>query len=182
MKETELERLRRAVLARHQELMAQEEERTEVEATLDALNEVTAVPRAEIEALARQILGPQGPEPQVDEVAQFLAQEAYFPPEVRRALLEFEPPWQEEFLAQYTLASKNRGAAFLFALMPPPLSAHYLYLGRWWIQIPYSLSLGGCLLWWMVDLFRTGSLTYQANRDMARKLYRKLLKSPPGRS
>ena len=104
---------------------------------------------------------------------------AFFPPEVRQALIRLEGPLQEEFLAQYALESKSRLATFLFALLPPPLSAHYLYLGRWWVQVPYFLTLGGCFLWWLVDLFRTNGLTYRANREIARRIYRKLLKSPP---
>ncbi|MDT8447132.1 MAG: TM2 domain-containing protein [bacterium] len=170
----QLEDLREAVLARHQELMARSEAQSDLKASIDALEEVTQVPRTEIEALAARIFGRCNLPEHNSPLEQMLGGEAFFPPEVREALRQLPAADQEEFLVLYRLNAKGRGLAFFFALLPPPLSAHYLYLGRWWLQIPYSLTLGGCFLWWLVDLFRVSSMTYQANRQLARRLWRQL--------
>ena len=166
------EQLRTLVLKRHQEILAAQEQEDELDANIDALDELTAVPKTEIQAFADQLFSESSTAQ--EPVLAFLQTEAYFPPELRDGLSRLSPLQQEEFLSRYSLLAKRTGLSYLFALLPPPFSAHYLYLGRWWMQIPFFFTCGGFYLWWLVDLFQIKKQTYLANRQIARRLYKQV--------
>jgi len=43
------------------------------------------------------------------------------------------------------------------------LGSHYLYLGRPFTQLLFWATLGGLLLWWLVDFFRLPAMVWQRN-------------------
>jgi TM2 domain-containing membrane protein YozV len=50
------------------------------------------------------------------------------------------------------------------------LGSHYLYLGRPFTQLFFWLTLGGLLLWWLIDFFRLPAMIEKQNRRETEKM------------
>lgn len=64
---------------------------------------------------------------------------------------------------------KNTGLAYLFLFI---LGAHYAYMGKWFVQILFWITLGGFLIWWFIDLFRIPSMVNNHNSKIYHHLER----------
>lgn len=62
---------------------------------------------------------------------------------------------------------KSTGTAYLFFLF---LGAHYAYLGKWGMQFLYWITLGGFLVWMIIDLFTLPSKVANHNAEIFRKI------------
>jgi hypothetical protein len=62
---------------------------------------------------------------------------------------------------QFGASRKKKRSAYLAWLC---LGSHYRYLGRPAVQALFWLSLGGLLLWWVIDFFRLPRLVARENR------------------
>jgi TM2 domain-containing membrane protein YozV len=67
----------------------------------------------------------------------------------------------------YKRRHKSLSTAYVLWLL---LGFHYVYLGRAGTQIIFSLTLGGLLVWWLLDLFRLPGMLRTYNEDVARDL------------
>lgn len=84
---------------------------------------------------------------------------------------------QHQFLEEYQRRKKSLGFAFFLWLL---LGWHYAYLGKWGVMVLFWLTLGGLLLWWLIDFFRLSSLVENYNKDIALDILRtQRLIAPP---
>lgn len=45
-------------------------------------------------------------------------------------------------------------------------TTHYAFLGKWQMQFLFWLSLGGCFIWWIIDIFRIKKIVNNANVEL----------------
>ena len=50
------------------------------------------------------------------------------------------------------------------------LGAHYAYLGKWFIQLIYWLTLGGLGVWAFIDIFRISGMVKRYNAPLFNQL------------
>ena len=62
---------------------------------------------------------------------------------------------------------KSTGTDYLFWFL---LGAHYAYLGRWGIQILYWITLGGFLIWALIDLFTLSGKVNEFNASIFQQI------------
>ena len=173
-----LDKIRERVLERERELQLEQDKDANLEATLQALEEITEVPREEMERIAEEIKASYE-EPQSKDRAVTLLPvpfEDTLPATVREAVSKLPPVLREEFYEEYALAERKTGLSYLFWLIPPPFSCHYLYNNRILTQILYFLTCGGIFIWWIVDFFRIPQIVKEENRKTARKNLKKMMK------
>ena len=68
---------------------------------------------------------------------------------------------QNKFQELYSESKRSLSLAYICLIFFP--STHYAFLGRWQMQILFWLTLGGGLVWWIVDLFRLSTMVNQTN-------------------
>ncbi len=174
-----LDKIREQVLQREKEIQFKQDKENSLEATLQALEEVTEVPRDEMVRIANEIRASYEEDPgavKTDPSCLHLVKQAQLPATVREAVSSLPPVLQDEFYEEYALVEKRVGLSYLFLLIPPPLSCHYLYNNRIFLQILYTLTFGGALMWWLVDFKRIRQIVQDENRKTARKLLKKMMK------
>ena len=81
------------------------------------------------------------------------------------------PEHQGSFIEEFKRKKKSVAAAYVLWLL---LGVHYGYLGKWWIQLLYWFTLGGLLIWAIVDIFRIPSMVRNYNKDVAIDVFRDL--------
>lgn len=91
------------------------------------------------------------------------------PAVVRNSLAEMLATRQEEFMEEYTRRAKTAAPAYILWLL---LGFHYIYLGKWGLQILFWLTWGGLGIWWIVDVFRIPSMVRDHNKDVATDVMR----------
>ncbi len=164
-----LNKIRERVLDREKELRNQENKEASIEATLQALEEITEVPREEMERISAEIRSSyEQPETEKNElVPTYTNLEDELPATVREALSKLPPVLKNEFYEEYRIQNRQVGISYLLWLIPPPFSCHYLYIRRRFTQILYFMTFGGAFLWWIVDLFRIPKIVEEDNRKTA---------------
>jgi len=90
-----------------------------------------------------------------------------FPRSLRPMLDVLPYEAQRSLLTDYRKRRKSLLFAYLAWLL---LGWHYLYLRRVGLQFAFWLTLGGLLVWWLVDLFRVMPMVNRLNEDSARDL------------
>ena len=170
-----LDLIREKVFEREKEIKKEEELDLSFQATMDALEQITQVPRSEIEEIAQQIkMGSKTQDKSQKSKPDKLSSQ--LPTTVQKALTDLPKDLAEEFIEEYLLKRKKTGLAYLFLLIPPPFSGHYLYLQKPFTHIIYFLSIGGFFMWWLLDFFRLPSMVIEHNRKNARVILRKIMK------
>lgn len=86
------------------------------------------------------------------------------PAMVRNELDSLPAQKQEKFFEEYRRRAKSSGPAYVLCVL---VGGHYFYLGKWGVQILFWLTVGGLLVWWLVDLFRIPAMIRDHNRDVA---------------
>lgn len=177
-----LDKIRERVFEREKELKKAGNEEDDLQATLQALEEITEVPREEMEHIAREIRKSYQLKELDKEMESLPAltekiSTEEFPASVRDALVQLPPLYRDEFLEEYQLRRHRSKTAYLLCLIPPPLSMQNLYNGRILLQILYTLTFGGFLVWWLRDLFLIPTMTRQYNRNLSRKVLEKTLRN-----
>lgn len=80
-------------------------------------------------------------------------------------------PYEEErYLAKHLPAKKKY---FKKALLAWCVGCHYFYFGKKWTNLLYLLTLGGCLVWMLIDLYRLPGMVDDANEKLALDTYKK---------
>lgn len=92
------------------------------------------------------------------------------PAMVRNEVVKLSAQKQEEFVEEYKRKAKSRGIAYILWL----IGFHYLYVRKWGTQILFWITAGGLLIWWFIDLFRTGGIVRDYNKDVATDILRNL--------
>ncbi|MDH5559878.1 MAG: TM2 domain-containing protein [Deltaproteobacteria bacterium] len=177
-----LDLVREKVLERERELKEREDLDSGFKATLDALEQITQVPRKEIEKIAEDIrrkrINPQKdtqdiPGPSGTENPYF---KRTMHPAAKEALLLLPQDLIEEYIDEYLIFRKKISIGYLFWLIPPPFTCHYFYLNKPLSQIFYSLTFGGFFFWWVVDLFRLPFVVIDQNQKIAHRILKKLIR------
>jgi len=173
-----LDEIRERVLEREHELRLKEDKEASIQATLQALEEITEVPREEMDRIAEEIRASHStPETVIADYPEKLRQPLDdLPATVKEALSKLPPVLKDEFREEYQLQFRSLSISYLLWLIPPPLSCHYLYSRRVFSQILFSLTCGGLFLWWLVDIFRMPQIVADENRKSARRILKKLLR------
>ncbi len=173
-----LDEIRERVLERERELRLKEDKEASIEATLQALEEITEVPRAEMERIADEIRATHDiPETSSVEYPQLLPlPQDDLPATVREALSKLPPVLRDEFQEEYQIQFRSLAVSYLLWLIPPPFSCHYFYTKRIFKQVLFTLTCGGVFIWWLVDIFRMPQIVAEENRKSARKILKKLFR------
>jgi len=79
---------------------------------------------------------------------------------------------QMKFMNNYNLRKRSLKLAFVCLLFFP--GTHYAFLGKWQLQILFWLTLGGGLVWWLVDFFRLKQIVKHSNHNIQREIVRDL--------
>jgi len=85
------------------------------------------------------------------------------PAGVKAAQAKLDPKLQEAFARDYARRRKSLLIAYLLCL----LGWHYLYLGKISLQFAFWITLGGFLVWGLVDLFRLPGMVARRNEETA---------------
>lgn len=93
------------------------------------------------------------------------------PASVRQDVMALPAETRERFLARYQRRARSTGAAYFVCLL---VGGQYAYVGRWGVQLLFWVSLGGLLIWWVVDLFRVAGMVRRHNERVARDILRAL--------
>lgn len=92
------------------------------------------------------------------------------PSMVRNELMQLSAQKQDEFVEEYKRKAKSKGIAYVLWLF----GFHYLYLGKWGVQLLFWLTLGGFFIWWLIDIVRTSTMIDDHNKDIAVDILRNL--------
>jgi len=82
---------------------------------------------------------------------------------IQNKISKMEPDLQEAFYQEYNKRSKSKTLALILAIS----GIHYLYFKKWFLLILFLGTGGGFFIWWLIDIFRVGSLTDQYNQSAA---------------
>jgi len=93
------------------------------------------------------------------------------PAMVRHELVKLPPQKQDEFVEEYRRKAKSIAPAYILWLL---LGWHYVYFGKWGMQILFWLTAGGLLFWWIIDAFRIPAMKRNHNKDVATDVLRDL--------
>ena len=91
------------------------------------------------------------------------------PTMVSSKLAQMTPEEQLHFLEEYHRQTKSIGMGYLAMFTG---GWHYGYMNKWGMQFLYWFTLGGCLIWILMDLIRMSSLIKDYNKDVAIKVMR----------
>ena len=76
---------------------------------------------------------------------------------------KLDPAAQQAFELDYTARKKSLLIAYLLCL----IGWHYLYLGKFGLQFLFWITLGGFLVWGLVDLLRLPGMVRRQNEEIA---------------
>ena len=93
------------------------------------------------------------------------------PAAVRDRVAALPEQQRQEFVEAYNRTARSTATAYFLYLL---VGAHYAYVGRRGIQIVFWVTLGGLLVWWVVDLFRIPAMIRRYNEEVARDIMRRL--------
>jgi len=93
------------------------------------------------------------------------------PPAVRGKVAALPAQRRHEFAEAYNRTARSTAAAYFLCLL---VGAHYAYVGRRGIQIVFWVTLGGLMIWWVVDLFRIPVMIRRYNEEVAKDILRRL--------
>ena len=93
------------------------------------------------------------------------------PSAVRDRVAALPEQRQHEFVGAYNRQARSTATAYFLCLL---VGAHYAYVGRRGIQIVFWVTLGGLLIWWVVDLFRIPAMIRRYNEEVATNIMRRL--------
>lgn len=80
-------------------------------------------------------------------------------------------PYEEErYLAKHL---PERKKCFKKAMLAWIVGCHYFFFGKAWTNVFYLLTLGGCLVWMLIDLYRLPVMVDDANEEIAIDTYKK---------
>ena len=74
------------------------------------------------------------------------------------------------FMSQYNSEKKDRTTALILGVVLGHLGVDRFYLGDSGLGALKLLTLGGCLIWWLIDLFTVSSRADDYNRQKAQDI------------
>ena len=74
------------------------------------------------------------------------------------------------FMSQYNSEKKDRTTVLILAVLLGELGVDRFYLGDSAMGAIKLLSLGGCFIWWLIDLFTAASRADDYNRQKAQEI------------
>jgi uncharacterized protein with NAD-binding domain and iron-sulfur cluster len=77
---------------------------------------------------------------------------------------------QLQFKELYESKKRSLFLAYVCLLCFP--GTHYAFFGKWQLQVLYWLTIGGGLIWWIVDIFRLKQLVNQNNIFVQQQILR----------
>ncbi len=89
------------------------------------------------------------------------------PARVREELAALPGPKREAFHEAYRQQARSAPTAYALCLL---VGGQYGYVGRWGLQILFWVTLGGLMVWWIVDLFRIPGMVRRYNERVAHEI------------
>lgn len=83
---------------------------------------------------------------------------------VKAELAKMPPEKQGIFMEEFRKEQKSMGLAYFLWFI---LGVHYVYLGKIGWQLVYWFTVGGALIWMIVDLFRIPAMVGNHNKDVS---------------
>ena len=74
------------------------------------------------------------------------------------------------FMSQYNSEKKDRSTVLILAVLLGNLGVDRFYLGDSAMGALKLLTLGGCFIWWLIDLFSASSRADDYNRQKAQDI------------
>ena len=93
------------------------------------------------------------------------------PSMVKAEIVKMSADKQGQFIDEFRRKSKSVGMAYLLWFI---IGLHYIYLDKLGLQLFYWVTLGGFLIWMLIDLFRMPGMVRDYNRDVAMDVFRDL--------
>ncbi len=93
------------------------------------------------------------------------------PADVRADIANFPPEAQTAFFEDYNRKEKSISLAYVFHLVA---GLAYAYEGKWIKQILFWITFYGFGVWWVVQLFRLPGSIKKTNKEIARKISRRI--------
>ncbi len=93
------------------------------------------------------------------------------PTVIKNELSKLTPENQKEFIDEFKRKMKSIPLSYIFWIL---FGSHYIYLGKWLTQIIFWLTIGGLLIWWLIDIFRIPLMVIDLNKDIAIEVFKEL--------
>jgi hypothetical protein len=87
----------------------------------------------------------------------------YLPLSVKTAYNNLTDEQKIFFIEGYERRRRSPSTTQILAI----LSLHYIYLKRYGTFAIFVCTLGGCLIWWVYDIYRASDLADRANCEMS---------------
>lgn len=177
-----LDEIRKKVLQRDKQLREKEEQKSDLEATIEALEEITDVPREEIEQIVREVSNLEEKRESKERMESIPSttlpalRRENLPTSILDSVNELPEVLQQEFLQEYQYRNRWISLGYLSMLIPPFIGVHYLYLRRFFLQILFWITGGGFGIWWLIDIFRMPEMVMKENGKIAEKILKKIQK------
>ena len=94
-----------------------------------------------------------------------------YPPLVQTALAKMSDTEKLTFETEYAKQKKSPGLYVALAILFP---IHLALLGKWGLQILFTCTFGGVLVWWIIEWFRVSKRVQEYNEEKALEIARYL--------
>lgn len=97
---------------------------------------------------------------------------SHLPQAVYSKVAGMEPLAQAGFVDEYNRQKKSIGVAYIFWFLGSILGLHYLYFKKPLLFFLFLFTMGGFIIWWLIDLFRIPSVIREHNKTIALNVLR----------
>lgn len=94
------------------------------------------------------------------------------PEAVYNKVAGMEPVAQAGFVDEFNRQRKSVGTAFVFWILGSLLGLHYLYFKKPLLWILFIFTMGGFMIWWLIDAFRISGIVKNHNKTVALNVLR----------
>ncbi len=96
------------------------------------------------------------------------------PPAVTQKVESMSPVNQAAFEDEFRRKRKSTGAAYTYWALGAFCGLHYLYFGKKLLFVLFVCTMGGFLIWWMIDLFRIAGMVREHNKSVSLQVLREI--------
>ena len=92
------------------------------------------------------------------------------PDAVYKKVVSMEPVVQAGFVDEFNRRKRSVGTAFIFWILGSLLGLHYLYFKKPLLFVLFLCTMGGLMIWWLIDAFRISGIVRNHNKSVAVKV------------
>lgn len=89
------------------------------------------------------------------------------PDAVYQKVTSMDPVAQAGFVDEFNRQRKSVGTAFVFWILGSFLGLHYLYFKKPLLFVLFLFTMGGFMIWWLIDAFRISGIVRNHNKSVA---------------